>query len=127
MKTIKYLFILFVAVMVSVSCNNDDDDDYDDDYGDNALVGIWGLMESDDGVAISVTVTFNENLSGTIVTSETFDGETESEFESFTWSTDGNKLRLKLDGETEKLTYSISGDTLTVTDEDGETTVLTRQ
>jgi uncharacterized lipoprotein NlpE involved in copper resistance len=118
---------MFVAVMVSVSCNNDDDDNYDDSYGDSALVGTWGLNESEGGLTINVTATFNENLSGTLLTSETFDGETEAEFENFTWSTDGNKLRLKLDGETEKLTYSISGDTLTVTDEDGETTVLTRQ
>ncbi len=107
--------------------SNDDDDNYDDSNGDNALVGTWGFTESADGVAISVTVTFNENLSGTLVTSETFEGETISENESLTWSTDGNKLRLIIDGETDKLTYSISGDTLTVTDEDGETTVLTRQ
>jgi hypothetical protein len=127
MKKFKYLFIMFVAVMVSVSCSNDDDDNYDDSNGDNALVGTWGFTESEDGVAISVTVTLNENLSGTLVTSETFEGETISENESLTWSTDGNKLRLIIDGETDKLTYSISGDTLTVTDEDGETTVLTRQ
>ncbi len=113
--------------MVSVSCNNDDDDNYNDNYGDTALVGIWELIESGDGFAISVTVTFNENLSGTLATSETFDGETEAEFQNFKWSTEGNKLRLKLDGDTEKLTYSISGDMLTVTDDDGETTVLTRQ
>jgi uncharacterized lipoprotein NlpE involved in copper resistance len=127
MKKIKYLFVMFVAVMVSVSCNNDDDDNFDGGNGDNALVGIWGLIELEEGVAISVTATFNENLSGTLVTSETFEGETASEFESFTWSTDGNKLRLIFDEETEILTYSISGDTLTVTDDEGFITVLTKQ
>jgi len=103
-----------------------EDDDID---GVNALVGTWGLIESEEGVEISLTVTFNENLSGTIATnlSNHLVGETEIEYESFTWSTNGNKLTLIIDGETEISTYSISGNRLTMTDEDGKSTVLTRQ
>lgn len=127
MKKVKYVLIMIVALMSVTSCS-DDDDDIDNDYGDNALVGVWGLLELEgDGAAISVTATFNENLSGALTTSVTFDGDTEAEYESFTWSTDGNKLKLMFDGETEILTYSISGDTLTVTDGEGEVTVLTKQ
>ena len=126
MKKVKYLLIMFVAVMVSVSCNNDDDDSFDDNfddsYGDSALVGIWEQGEIEDGVLIKETVTFNENLSGTIVSSETFEGTTTiTESENFTWSTEGNKLRLIFGVETEVLKYSISGDNLTVTTSDGET------
>jgi hypothetical protein len=128
MKKFKYLLIMVLAVTVSVSCSNDDDDDdFDDSNGDTALVGTWGLTESEDGVTFTETVTFNENLSGTLVSSETFEGETVSEYQSFTWSTDGNKLRLIFDDETETLTYSISGDNLSVTTGDGENIGFTRQ
>ena len=130
MKKIMYLFVMFAAVMVSVSCNNDDDegfdDNFDDNFGDSALFGTWVLTEFEDGETFTETVTFNENLSGTLVSSETFEGETESVSESFTWSTDGNKLRLIIGGETEILKYSISGDNLTVTTEDGETITFYR-
>lgn len=130
MKKIMYLFVMFAAVMVSVSCNNDDDegfdDNFDDNFGDSALFGTWVLTEFEDGETFTETVTFNENLSGTLVSTETFEGETESVSESFTWSTDGNKLRLIIGGETEILKYSISGDNLTVTTEDGETITFYR-
>ena len=130
MKKIKYLFIMLAAVMVSVSCNNDDDDsfdnNFDDNFGDSALVGTWILTEFDNGVEFTETATFNENLAGTFVSASTFEGETESVSESFTWSTDGNKLRLIIGGETEILKYSISGDNLTVTTEDGETITFYR-
>ncbi len=122
MKKIKYLFIMFVAVMVSVSCSNDDGDD-----GVNALVGTWGFTEFDEVEEISVTFTFKANYTGTTVAVYTFDGESETEWdESFTWSTNGNKLTLIIDGETDISTYSISGDTLTI-NFDYETFVLTRQ
>ena len=131
MKKLKYLFVMFVAVMVSVSCNNDDDDGFDggfdDNFGDSALVGTWMMTEFDDGVELTEAATFNENLTGTLVSSSTFEGETVSVSESFTWSTDGNKLRLIFDGESEILKYSISGDNLTITTDDGETIGFTKQ
>jgi hypothetical protein len=122
MKKIKYLLILVVAVMVSVSCSNDDGDD-----DVNALVGTWEFTEFDDGDEITVTVTFKANYTGTIVAVVTFDGESETENDGFTWDTDGNKLTMEVDGETDISTYSISGDKLTINFDDGETIVLTRQ
>ena len=119
MKKIKYLLIMAVAVMVSVSCSNDDDNDV------NPLVGSWGFTELEGVEEYSLTVTVNENLTGNIGVVETFDGETETFNQSFTWSTDGNKLTLIIDGETDISTYSISGNKLTITSE-GDNTVLTR-
>ena len=121
MKKIKYLLIMVVAMMVSVSCNTDDGDDV------NALVGTWGFTEFDDGDEISLTATFKANFTGTIVVVVTFDGGSESENSSFTWTTEGNKLTMTIDGDTEISTYSISGNKLTITDDDGEMVVLTRQ
>ncbi len=109
-----------VAVMLSVSCSDDDDDN-----DVNPLVGNWELTESVEGYELSLTATFNSNLTGTMSTVLTFEGETVTENESFTWSTDGNKLTLIINGMTEISTYSISGNTLTVTS-DGENIVLTR-
>ena len=123
MKKIKYLLILVVAVMVSVSCSTDEGDD-----GVNALVGTWGYTEFDDGDEISITVTFKANYTGTFVVVVTFDGGSDIENVAFTWSTDGNKLTMVGNGETDTSTYSISGDKLTIKfDDDDEPTVFTRQ
>ncbi len=123
MKNIKYVLIMFVAVMVSVSCNNDDDDI----DGANSLVGTWGFTEMENGEEISVTVTFKANYTGTTVVVVTFDGESETESVGFTWDTDGNKLTMEGDGKTDITTYSISGDKLTINYGEGGTLVLTRQ
>ena len=120
MKKFKYLIIMVLAVTVFVSCSTDDDNV-------NALVGTWEFTEIDEDLEINVTATFNENLSGEIYAVVVFNGGSETENSSFTWSTDGNKLTMVIDGDTETSTYSISGDKLTITDDDGETTVLTRQ
>ena len=56
---------------------------------------------------------------GTIVAVETFDGETETESDTFTWGTDGNKLTLVIDGDEETTTYIILGNKLTITTETG--------
>jgi len=122
---LKIKTLLFALVLVSfASCSSDDDNMGDD--GNSALIGTWAMAESGGGIEISVTATFNTNSSGTIVSVITFDGTPETDTQSFTWSTDGNKLTLTFDGETEILTYSIAGDVLTITDQDGDT-VLTRQ
>lgn len=122
MKKIKYLLIMVIAIMVSVSCSNDDDAN-----DVHPLVGSWGFTLSEDGVEISATITFNANLTGSSVATVKFlDEEQETENESFTWNTDGNKLTIIVDGETEISTYVILGNKLTVKDGDG-ITVLTRQ
>jgi len=114
MKKFKYLLIMFLALTLSVSCSDDND------KNDNDLVGTWEMSETEDGYEYSVLITFKSDDSGTIVFSETFDGETESDSEIFTWGTEGNKLTLVIDGGTETATYSISGNTLTIKDESGD-------
>ena len=76
-------------------------------------------FESEEGYEYSVLVTFKENGTGTIVAVETFDGETETESDTFTWGTDGNKLTLVIDGDEETTTYIILGNKLTITTETG--------
>ena len=122
MKKFKYLLIMFVALTVSVSCGNDDDNDSDK----NDLVGTWAVSYSEYGDDIEITVDFYANLSGAYVLSLTTQGTTVNLNSYFTYSTDGNKLTMVMDGETNVSTYSISGNELTIT-EDGDSIVFTRQ
>lgn len=125
MKKITYLIVLSLALMFTGSCSSDDD--AGSDVNDPALVGSWGASETGDGITLEVTVTFNSNQSGRSIITTTFEGETESETENFTWSTVGNRLTIKISGEDDEvLTYSISGNRLTLTDSDGFSTVLTK-
>lgn len=110
MKKFKYLLIMVLALTLSVSCSDDNDDMDNDDK----LVGTWEMSEIEDGYEYSVLVTFKSNGTGTSVYVETFDGETETDSEIFTWSTDGNKLTILIDEDEDTVTYSISGNTLTV-------------
>ena len=111
---------MVIAITVAVSCSNDDSDN---DF--NPLVGSWKFTQSEQGLEFSLTATFNSNLTGIFSTVIVFNGETETEIENFTWSTDGNKLTILEDGEIDVSTYSISGNKLTITS-DGESIVLTR-
>lgn len=115
---------MIVALTVSVSCDDDDDDN----AGDDALLGTWMYSESDEeeDYYYSTSITFKSNDTGTIVYTETYDGMTESDTDSFTWSSNGNTLTLELFGEIETVTYSISGNKLTING-DGDTIVFTKQ
>ncbi|SDB23321.1 hypothetical protein SAMN03097699_0216 [Flavobacteriaceae bacterium MAR_2010_188] len=125
MKNIKYLFVFLFSVLLSTSCNNDDDNS--SDSNDSALIGSWEASDEDEGIEFSIMLTFNSNNSGTLVVESTFDGETETESDNFTWSTSGNKLTIQSSSEPPSiLTYSISGNKLTITDEDGDPTILTK-
>ncbi len=122
MKSFKYLMVMFIALSVAVtSCNEDDDDAMG-----NPIVGSWALSESEGGFEVSILATFNENGTGTLKATVAIGGESQSESEPFTWSTDGDQLTMTMDGETEVSTYSISGNTLTITDDEGVVTELTR-
>jgi hypothetical protein len=125
MKYIKYLFVMVFAVMLSVSCNSDDDSS--SVVNDPALVGTWETTGAEEGFEIEVDVTFKANNTGTTTVSTTFEGETFSESDNFTWSTNGNKLTIVSGGETDVITYSISGNELTTTDESGDVVVFTKQ
>jgi len=124
MKNFNYLLVMILSVTVSVSCSNDYDDDNfndnisysanDDNIYTRALVGTWEGAELEVDVRIIKTVTFNEDLSGWLISSETFEGETVSEYQSFTWSIDENKLIFTFEREeTEIFRYSIRGPELT--------------
>lgn len=121
MKNLKYVLIMFVSLTMAVACNDDDGE-----MDKNSLIGSWEMSESDSGFEYSLTVTFKSNSSGTMAAFASFQGEEEMSSDSFTWSTDGNILTIVMDGETSKTTYSISGDQLTISD-DEETLVLIRQ
>jgi hypothetical protein len=121
MKNFKYLLIMFVGLSFAVSCTDDDGGMEKD-----SLIGTWGLTESESGLEYEITVNFKANATGTILAVISFQGESETTSESFNWSTEGNKLTMEMDGEAEVATYSISGDKLTIID-DEDTTVLTRQ
>ncbi|MDH5413358.1 MAG: lipocalin family protein [Flavobacteriaceae bacterium] len=122
---IKIKTLLFALLLVSFTACSSDDDEMGD-ASDTALVGTWTITETEGETEFSEKVTFNANSSGDIVSSYTFDGTTETETVSFTWSTSGNKLTLVIAGETEIVTYSISGDSLTITTQDGDV-IFTRQ
>ena len=122
MKNFKYALFMFMALAVSVSCS----DDGDDDTSGDPLVGSWIISETEGDFEISIRATFNENSSGTLVTTVSLGGESESETTPFTWSTSGDQLTLNIEGESEVTTYSISGNKLTLTDDDGSVTVLER-
>ena len=125
MKNFKYLFVMFFAVMLSVSCNSDDDNS--SDLNDSALLGTWGITEIVEDIEIMWMVTFNANNSGTSVLTLTSEGDTETETDDFTWSTSGNKLTITSSGESDVVTYVIVGNKLTMTYLDGEKVVFTKQ
>ena len=120
MKNIKYLFVMFFAVVLSVSCSGDDDSS--SDTSANALLGTWETIDVQEGIEYDITITFNANNSGTTIMTSTFEGVTKTESDTFTWSTDGNKLTINGDVGT----YSISGNKLTL-NSGGEVYVFTKQ
>lgn len=120
MKNLKFVLIMFVALTAAISCSDDSDD------MTNPIVGTWVLSESDVGFEISLEATFKENNQGTMIATVNFGGESASENSSFTWSTEGDQLTMTMDGETEVSTYMIVGNKLTITDDEGLVTVLTR-
>lgn len=121
MKNLKYLLLLCMTISLTVSCSSDDDNN-DAPDSVHPLVGTWESSFSEDGISVSIEVTFNANNTGVMTSSATFNGFTESESENFTWSTDGNKLYMF----DEEATYFINGDVLTINNEDGGL-VLTRK
>lgn len=124
MKNIKYFFIMVFSVMLFVSCSKDDSSSAP---GINDLVGTWETTNTQEGIEYIITVTFNSNKSGTTVMVSTFQGNTKTETDNFTWSTNGNKLTIISSGDSDVSTYSISGNKLTVTSDTGVVFVFTKK
>jgi len=112
-KSIIYLFGIAAIIAAGVmfnACSKDDDDE-----SKQEIVGVW--TEIDGGW----TVTIKED--GTGILDREHDRNT-----PFHWTIKGNKFTLSYDGESEVevFTYTLSGDTLKLTTEDGETFTFTK-
>lgn len=118
MKT-KRIFALILAVLMIaslfVACDDAKKSSKKDKDNTPSIVGSWEVTE--DGV--KMVYDFKAGGKGEATVEEygiTLD---------FEWETEGNKLKLTVDGDTEEGEYKISGDTLTLINDDEEL-VLTR-
>ena len=120
MKTLSIIGILTAFLILSTlnSCK--------DEESINPIVGTWEYSETLEGLKITLTITFNTDLTGLMKIVMEFEGQSESETVNFTYSTNSNKLTLIMDGESQVFDYSISGNKLTLTDE-GEDIVFTKK
>ncbi len=122
MKWMKWFLVMMVGLAVGlgmVGCSSDDDGN------DDPLVGTWSAT-SFNGQPMpantSVTVTFRDD--GTAQGTTTFGAETDSF--SGTWSAANGIITIVDEDGAENTPYSISGNTLTITDPEGSFT-LTRK
>ncbi len=97
----------------------------DDDGGGDGIEGSWKATSYNGlplptGVALSITLSGN----GTYNANTTYGGATATEVG--TWSTSGNQLITVHEGETESVTYTLSGNTMVLSDPNGVFT-MTRQ
>lgn len=118
MKKFKILGVALmavVAVSVFFACGSDDNG------GDSSLVGSWVLENSEAGC--TEVTTFNANGTGVLLSR----CGSYSHTEDFKWRTSGNRLYMTFtyddsysgkEEETNVYIYSVSGDTMTVTDAD---------
>ena len=116
---IKLSLVLFFALPVlTTSCDKDEEL--------SELVGTWEYSESAYGFTLTTSITFNSNKTGKMLMISSFNGENETLSSNFTWSTQGDILSTTAEGETISVKYSISGNKLTITDDD-EISIFTRK
>ena len=108
--------LLVTALGVFNSCDKDDEEiNYDPE-----LIGYWmDSYNEEEGYVQLDILFFDEDGRGSIESKVITDESNESETAHFTYSTKNNTLTLELLGETNKATYNINGDILTISDEDG--------
>ena len=122
MKWMKWFLVLGTVVAVGLGatgCGGGDDG------GGNSLTGTWhaqSLNGQPMPVGVALSITLNDN--GTYTATTTYGGI--SAVETGTWSTEGGTLVSVHEGETEQVAYSLNGNTLTVSDQEG-VFVLQRQ
>ena len=113
--------ILVIALGVFNSCDKEEDEPT------NPILGTWELTETGDGYSFTLTITFNANKTGILKEEYIEDDSTESYTDNFTYSTDNNDLVLIIDEETIELTYSVSGNKLTISEEGEEMLIFTKK
>ena len=104
------MFLLIAAaLMFYTGCGGDDKK--------TGLVGKWDFVGAE-GIEtpFDMVLYFYSNGTGRAVMNE---GTVSEEINSFTWSTSGNQLIITSEGDTETLTFTLNGNTLTL-DSDGE-------
>ena len=123
MKSFHFLSIacIVLALIVGTSCDEDEDETAVD-----PIVGTWEHVEAVEGFSMTVTMTFNADLTGTSIMVIEIGGESETVTTNFTYSTNGSTLTLIEGGESVTITYSISGNKLILT-EDGEAIEFTNK
>jgi len=99
-KTLRFIGMVLMAVLVSVSfaaCSSDDDDD--NVSGSSSIVGSWKQTNSYGTV---ITLTFNSNKTG-VVTYAFYDDErlTGSKTENFEYVYDSTEQEVKIYGDTQ--------------------------
>lgn len=132
MKTANFKFLLLLISLLFVfSCDNSEPTK----PKSNSLIGTWVLssmkvnnntVNPDDYNDVAVKITFNSDGTGKVWIEDYGYLEEESPI-SFIWHTNDNQLSIQLSGEDEGVaTYSVSGNTLTLTfSDEGESWVFT--
>lgn len=113
MKTLRFIGMAIVAIIMSVNfaaCSDDDDD--------NPIIGTW--RSEVDSYGYSDSFTFNTDGSGIW---QEYRNNNQTDSDTFKYSIDGDKVTFAwTDGETYTSTFSISDNRLTIKDgEDSET------
>ena len=109
MKKIKFLLMLLLGVVMSVSfvsCGDDDDDDKDSGlYAGSPIVGSWTWNSSEDkGDGGSMTYTFNAN--GTFTLTDVYSEGVDTEKGTFQYDGGSTLILITTDG-TEKLNIKV--------------------
>lgn len=114
MEKTSFLRIAFIFLILSsvVSCDKEETI--------NPVVGTWEYIESSAGLNITVILTFNSDMTGSLKRTDEENGISSSNTKNFIYSIKSNKITLLLDGKSVESPFSISVNKLTITDTDGE-------
>ena len=114
MKKIRNYFVLMMVALISVasftSCNGDDDDDPESPVSNSKIVGTWKCTHE--------KYIYKKNGKVVEEYDEPYDSYLLYEF------TSKGTLIMSETGVTELFTYTLTGDKLTITDDDGDTGVV---
>jgi hypothetical protein len=143
MKKLAKLLLIAVAAISMVTFNSCSKDEDSPDY-----VGTWSLTETEDGITSKITIMFTEttyeftmkedNLivegekgnievnGNKIVLLTTSIGKISSTTNEFVWYPKGSPEFGDVDDDY-VIEYSVSGNKLTITDDDGDKTILTKE